>query len=179
MAAQERLDNQIAVDGAGNPLAHPHILQKRVAQIEGQILNLCAARLFHAQIGARRQCRQGIHGQGINGHIRRTLLQFKRLGNGVGHHRETHPLDLWNRGPTQRIALHHHILIDALAHKTERSRAHRMLPEGASAALGNNADCSGREIPQQKIVRAIEMKNHRARVPGFHRIHGGVGRGLG
>ncbi len=72
-----------------------------------------------------------------------------------------------------------HVLIDLLAHEAERPRAHRMPPEIASAAFGNNADRARRKIGQQKIVRVLQMKDHGPRIAGFHRFHRGIGCGLG
>ena len=140
MAAHQRLDDELPVDGAGNRLAHPHILEQRVEEVEAEVLNLRAARILNLQIGARGQNRQRIHGQGIDGHVGRALLQLQRFRDRVRHDGEAHPLDLGHNRPTLGIALDKHILIDLLANEAEGPGTYRMLPEVAPAALGNNAD---------------------------------------
>jgi hypothetical protein len=176
---QQRLDDQLAVDGAGNRLTHPRVLQQRIAQVEAEVLNLRSRRVFDNQIRPRGQHRQRIHGQGIDGHVARAFFQLQRLGDRVRHHAKAHPLNLRRAGPTQRIALDHHVLIDLLADKAKRPRAHRMPPELAPAAFGNNAECARRKIGQQKIVRVLQMENNRPRIASLDCIHRGIGGGLG
>ena len=51
VALKKRLNNQLAVDGAGNRLAYAHILQNRIAQIEAEVLNLRSWHVFDPKIG--------------------------------------------------------------------------------------------------------------------------------
>jgi hypothetical protein len=92
---------------------------------------------------------------------------------------KAHPLNLRRAGPTQRIALDDHVLIDLLAHEAKRPRAHRMPPELAPAALGNNAEGARGKIGQQKIVRVLQMKNTVRASRASTELHRRIGRGLG
>ena len=175
----ECLDNQVAVDCAGDGPAHAHILEQRVAQVKGQILNLRPATVFHLQVRSLGEYRQGIHGKGIDGQVGGAFLQFERLRDGVRDHGEAHALNERRCSPAQRIALEDDILIDLLAHETKWPGAHRMLPEIATAALGNNADTASGKIGEQKIVSVFQMKNYCLLVGSFHCVHRRVGRGLG
>ncbi len=94
MSVQQRLNDEVAIDGAGDGLAHARILQERVARIEGEVLKLRAGRIVDDQAGAPGEDRQRVHGKGIDGHVARSLFEFERLGDGVGHYGEAHALKL-------------------------------------------------------------------------------------
>ena len=52
IAIHERADDEVAIDGGGDGLAHARILKQRIANVEAEILDLRAFGVGEAEVGA-------------------------------------------------------------------------------------------------------------------------------
>ena len=106
---------------------------------------------------------QGKHSVGrerVAGNIARPFTQFERLGRRIRHYCEAHAVEFHLLAPVAVIAFDYDFLIGFGADEFERPGPDRMRRHFVAAAVGDNTDRAGGDVPQQCGVRFLHVKDH-------------------
>ena len=175
LVAQQVMNDGLDIDGVGDCVAHPNILQNGIAQVHGEVGVNRAVRLHDREIAIALESNHGVGCQRVDGDVGALLAQLERARGGVGNHFELHALQLGRRGPIVGIALDHDFFVHLRAHKAKRARADGIAIEVLAAAIRHDADGAIGQVPQQRRKRLLQMEDDGVVVGRVDVVDRGVG----